>query len=217
MCRDAMLDMMGMVEEQSLAYLITVAYCKKEHFMKLKNEKQKGLFNRSLIAITVIILLIIIGASCSSSKKETETTEGESATEIAETTKVTTSEEPANSKQTTSFEITDVTVEDGIAAYSYIVTGTNIFDMADSEKEDLAEKIYDDTLANLNAEHPEIDDIFVEVYNDENEPAFIIEQPNSGATPKVSFQKYLMKDGEKIGGTFDYDWYDNRYGNGQTW
>jgi len=51
------------------------------------------------------------------------------------------------------------------------------------------------------------------VYTATSDAAFAINRPNDIATPKVNFYKY--KNGS--GSVADYEWYDDRYGNGRTW
>ena len=165
-------------------------------------KKKKG--KVALIVIGVIVILIIIGAVASGGNDSAPV---EPATPAPEPITEATPAEPG-------FKFNDEAVEDEIGMFSYIIQNVDdFFNLSDSKKQALAEALYDVALPYIEANHPEVTSILITVYTQNSEVAFQIDRPNRIVTPKVSFQKPLP------GGstTFDYYWYDNRFGNGQTW
>jgi|GEM_PF-5766144 len=105
--------------------------------------------------------------------------------------------------------------ENGVVYLDYKINCNkySYFNKGDADKQNLAKEIFDDALTIAGSKYPNSDNLSILVQTNDSNMAMVINRPNSIATPKVTFYKYLSGSGS----TFDYEWYDNRYGNGNTW
>lgn len=169
------------------------------------------------IAITVIgLLLILIYANMNGSlTKNTNTPATTPSTSSSSTLVDNTSGNVAAKNTSASFSLKSKTSENKRVYLDYSLgeSSDSYFKAGDSANQKLAESVYDDAIVRLGNDYPGMSYLSVMAYTQTGDAAFVITRPNDIATPKVTFYKYVSRSGS----TYDYDWYDNRYGNGQTW
>jgi hypothetical protein len=179
--------------------------------------------NLALMVIAGFILIAIIISTINGSKsnqagnnvadlsdQQTQTkTQNKTSVQLTETTET----KPAETKAPL-FTLQSEKSENGAVYIDYAIgDNDSFFNLFDNDKQALEQSVYDDALSHLSSDYPGLSKMSVTVYTTTSDAAFAISKPNDIATPKVYFYKYKTGSGS----VHDYEWYDDRYGNGQTW